>query len=101
MTKSTTALLTAALLLILCGSPALARDDGGFGMPSTAAAPKALGDNTSELIARGDAAYPDIPDFAAIEPAAGDDAATKNDDGKKAEKATTPAPSAAPKPAQQ
>lgn len=100
MTKSTTILATAALLM-LCTAPALARDDGGFGMPSTAAAPKALGDNTTELIARGDAAYPDIPDFAAIEPAAGDDATTKNDDGKKAEKAATPTPSVAPKPAQQ
>ncbi len=98
MTKST--LLTTALLLVLCGSPALARDDGGFGRATVSQAPKALGDNTAELIARNDAAYPDIPDFAAIEPAAGDDDTADTEGDKKAANASAPATSPAQKPAQ-
>lgn len=69
MTKSY--LIAAFALLMLSGSPAAARDDGGFGMPSTSKAPAALGDNTAELIARGDIPAPE--GVAGIEPAAGDD----------------------------
>ncbi len=96
MAKST--LFATALLLMLCGSPALARDDGGFGVPSTSVAPKALGDNTAELIARGDIPTPE--GVANIEPAAGDENPAKVDDGKKAANTAAPATSPAQKTAQ-
>ena len=63
-------------LLIVCALgafsivfPANARDDGGFG-PTVIPVPAALGDNTQDLIARGEISGPDV---ANIEPAAGDE----------------------------
>ena len=97
MTKSY--LIAAIALLMLFGSPASARDDGGFGIPSASKAPAALGDNTAELIARGDIPAPE--GVADIEPAAGDEEAAKTEGDKKAGNTNAPATSPVQKPAQQ
>ncbi|MEK7802700.1 MAG: hypothetical protein AAB276_09635 [Pseudomonadota bacterium] len=70
MTK--TMLLTLVVTLALASGAAFAYDDGGFGVRQAAKAPAALGDNTAELIAKGEITDPNVAD---IEPAAGEDAA--------------------------
>lgn len=68
MTK--TLFLTLVTTLVLASGTAFAYDDGGFGTRAGGKAPAALGDNTAELIAKGEIIDPNVAD---IEPAAGDD----------------------------
>lgn len=75
MTK--TMLLTLVSTLVLASGTAFAYDDGGFGGRTAAKAPAALGDNTAELIAKGEIIDPSVAD---IEPAAGDDVAPSKKD---------------------
>lgn len=79
LTLVTTLVITSAL----ASGAAFAYDDGGFGVRQAAKAPAALGDNTAELIAKGEITDPNVAD---IEPAAGDDSASSDDAAKEAVK---------------